>query len=369
MGKKIFLILIAAFGLIFKTGLSAGETNFSLSNCLFLAENSNPDILKGKKKIDESNLKIVQSGSAFLPSVSVSGLLSSLEDVPPAVSIATIGTAIHNPLLQYSFQDNFSASLKVSMPLFTGGRNFALLKTAIYDFALNKAQLNSQRNQVRLDVTRNFYGIMVNQEMKALAEDTIAQLQRRVALVSNLLIAGTATAYDLMKTRVQLSSWSARLVEILKNLNSARNRLSYLTGHPVGREFNISGNLQEPDVSMITQDSVNSESFALKNRPELKVVENLNKIGNANVMVKLSSMLPQANLQFEQNYLNKVKDPNFDENNWYDWWVIRLGVTWDFFSFGRSRRSPSGAAGNEREGDRSHLGQGAGPHGSAGCLV
>jgi outer membrane protein len=319
----------------------SASTNLSLSNCLRMAENANPEILKARKKIEESKMKIVQNAALFLPSVNVSAFLTSLDQVPPSINFKSVmlnGPApdiAGNPLLQYAYQDNFSGSIKATMPLFTGGRTLAMLKTAVHELALNKALLKTADSQLRLDVTRSYYGIILNTEMRRLTEDTIAQLQRRVTLVSNLVAAGTATDYDLLKTKVQLSSWSARWVEIMKNLNSSGNHLSYLLGSPVEKKIIPNGSLEEPRITSLTQAFALDETLALSQRPEVKISDRLMRMGKENVHIKLSTMLPQASFQFEQNYMNKKKDPSLESGDWRNWWDIRVGLSWDIFSFGR----------------------------------
>jgi outer membrane protein len=340
MAKKtvslILLILCAALAANAEPALTVGD-------CIARALKQNPDILKAQKGMDASKERRWQSVTSFLPSVSINALETHLNSAPPAINFAALlvpgatpPKIAGNPLLQYGNQDNYSAYLRISQPLFAGGRNYYLWKASRSDLSAREAELKMARSRVTVEVIKAFYGIMVAREMEKLAREAIAQLQRHLETVRSFSKAGSATEYDSLKTEAQLTSWSPRLVRAQRDLRNATRRLAVLIGEKEESDIALSGELlyEEKAAGMSLEDA---KKKALDSRPEMEATRAMEQYSSMLSGAKRAALLPQLNLQYNNNLSGKNEDFSWDKDTWYNWWDLRVILSWDVFGFGRRR--------------------------------
>ncbi len=340
--RSPFLLLLLFFlntCLQADTNLPSSEP-LSLERCIKEASANNPLILKTEANIRASHARLWQSYTSFFPTAGVSLGLTSLSEEPVTIDFSKIvgpnpkfPQIAGNPLLQYSFQDNWTAGMRVGMPVFTGGRNIASVSLAKADLHLAQEQSHLQISQLKTDLTRAYYGTAVNRMMRDLTAKTIIQLDRRAVTVSNCVKAGTATELELMRTRVLRATWAAKLSGMERSLEANLNRLSSLTG--IKKNMLILSNREIPLPLPVSESLEEASKRALTLRPEVAVANFAQEISKSSEKIRISALLPQAGISWNYNMLAKKEKPGFSESDWRNWWDLRLSVSWDFFNLSR----------------------------------
>jgi outer membrane protein TolC len=284
-----------------------------------------------------------QARTTLLPVLSVNALYTRLSQEPLSVDFRTftlpgadVPRIFGNPLLQYAHRDNYSAFFRVNQPLYTGGRNTALLRSSQAEYRLRVAQLAAARDRLRADMVRSFYGVILAQEMKKLSEEVLRQLQDHLDLVGKLKRGGAATDYDYLRTQAQLASWKPRLARAERDLKNAVRGLNMLRGEDPGAPLLLRGELsleecrELPPIESALQN-------AREKRPELAGARESGDISRNARSVHRSEGLPQLNLQYNYNFYDKEANLSFEENAWQTWWDLRAMLSWEVFAFGRHR--------------------------------
>jgi outer membrane protein TolC len=338
MNKNKFFIFIVALYILFIINIYG----MSLNDAFKKTSESNAELIKAEKEVEAAAAKRFSAFTNFLPKFSVGGMYTRISEEPPSLDFSGIMTPgfqfpdiAGNPLLQYRFLNNYSAYFRINQPIFSGGMNFALASAAHDEYILKETALKKEKADLKVKVIKAFYGIIVAEEMKKLAEEAIGQLKRHLDRVNNLRKAGSATEYDTLKTEVRLLSWTPRLREAERNLEKAKKNLLLIIGEDPDSEekITIDGELTYTDV-LIPEKIEDLVKNALSKRPEIIMAERTKNIRSNIKIMNISSMLPKVNLQYNYNYLSKRDYIKIDSSDWDIWWDLRIMVNWDFFTFG-----------------------------------
>ncbi|MDD5065632.1 MAG: TolC family protein [bacterium] len=338
MRKCVILLLTSLYG-----PFCVYSAPLTFQDCLNKSLVQNPGLQKAQKSLKEAVAKCYQGYANFLPTFSLGGQLVHLNDTPPSINFSSLmkpnstpPRLAGNPLLQYAFQDNYTAYFRINEQLFTGGRNWALLNSYKAEYRSKKAEYRKLESQMLVDVSKTFYSIIIAKELKTLSLQAVKQLQRHLDSVRQSFKAGGSTEYDVLKTEVQLLSWTAKSTKAEKDLINAYNRLGLLLGISLNTNVLISGELTEPGTDRTVSLSIEqAREKALKNRPEIETFQAIKEINRNMKNTKIANALPQINLQYNYYYQNLDDEFTFKRTSWEKWWDVRLSFSWEFFSFGK----------------------------------
>lgn len=338
---RLFPLLLTILFIVSRFSFAA---NLTIDECIEKAMQNNPDIRKAQKNLDAAAAKRYQAFTFFLPNVSVSALYTHLDQNPPKIDISSFASPVlssfqisGNPLLQYAFQDNYTANIRINQSLFSGGKNFRTFKAADAEYNAKKAELEITKDRIKVELIKSFYGVIIARAMKGLAEEATRQLEHHLKIVENFLNSGLATEYDYLKTEVQLLSWSPKVTRADRDLNNTMRHLKLLIGLEVDAQIEVGGEWElkyEPYKYDISIDQ--AKDMATNNRPEIMLVKAMKRAGSEINGVKLSPLFPQLALQYNYNLFNQKENFNLNRDSWKGWWDVRLNLTWEVFSFGRT---------------------------------
>ena len=313
----------------------------AINAALEKALNNNPAVLRAEKEIEAAGADRYAAITAFLPAASIGGVYTRLDQEPPGINIdpssvmmgEDIGIAF-TPLMQYQFRDNYSGHFRVSQPVFTGGRIFHTARAAHSKLLIKEAVLQKKKSDIKVNVIKAFYGVIVAKETVKLSKEAVKQLERHLARVKKFKKAGMATEYDCLKTEVRLLSWKPKLARAEREFKNAKRNLSLLMGEEGKEGFEVNGSLEYEKVKFSLPNKDEAVKNALKNRPEIIMASLGKEAAGFMKMAAFSSMLPRVMLQYNYNYYNTTGDFSFEGGDYQQWWDVRVMLNWDIFSFG-----------------------------------
>ncbi|MBN1823470.1 MAG: TolC family protein [Endomicrobiales bacterium] len=310
----------------------------TFDECSANVMSKNPEIIKARESLKGSAYKRYEVFAGLLPSVSVNALYTRLSEAPPEIDFSGVMAGAKpniagNPLLQYVGQDNYSANLRVSQPIFTGFRNFNLYRMGRSEHGASQAEYALAEQKLKVETVRAFYGVLIAKEMQRLTDEAVKQLQSHLAKVEQFYKAGVATEYDFLKAQVQLLSWSPRVIRAEREVNNSLRQLNLLMGLPEDSSVQVEGKLEFSKSSGPGRVSEAEES-ALQNRPEMKLARSAKKLTDYNVNLKRSAMFPQVFFNYNYNFQDTKDGFSSDSEDWRKWWDAKVLVSWDVFSFG-----------------------------------
>lgn len=139
-----------------------------------------------------------------------------------------------NPELNTSVEDTQRATrtstATVGFPIELGGKRAARLNAADRGRELAQAELSNVRAQLRADVVRAFFGVLVAQQRVALSANSAELATRAADVIAKRVTAGKVSPVDETRARVDQANAQLEVDEATGELQSARQALAALWG-------------------------------------------------------------------------------------------------------------------------------------------
>jgi outer membrane protein, heavy metal efflux system len=144
--------------------------------------------------------------------------------------------AWRNPELNAFVEDTQRATrtttATVDFPIELGGKRAARLGAADRGRELAQAELSTVRAQLRADVVRAFFGLLIAQERVVLTRNSAELAARGADVVAKRVAAGKVSPVDETRARVDQANSQLEAAEATAELQSARQTLAALWGEP-----------------------------------------------------------------------------------------------------------------------------------------
>jgi outer membrane protein len=298
---------------------------YSLDDCLQLALDRNPDILKAQHDIERTQGLVISAKSALYPHVDVSGRIEERDD-----DLLDQGT---DPTAQ-RFRDFWTVQIQVVQSLYSGGINrqqIAIAKLA-HEAALIQLQatIDGVLQQVKIDV----YAVVVDEAELDAQNLTIKLLKEEGSRQKDLFDAGRTTRFNVLRTQVSLGNQQAQMSTVQTDLIANRIALGRLLNidwsrqlSPLDAPFHLQASLDCPPV-----DKVKVEDFialALARRPELRVIDREIEIAQRQIKIDKAANIPRIDAYIaDQEFRDQTLSSFNQAQNGY---AFGLLGTWNVF--------------------------------------
>ena len=163
--------------------------------------------------------------------------------IESAVAERITAGALPNPTISYGrytpsggtstmFQGSLQQQATVDLPLMIGGQRGARIEAAEQGLLAARARVGLAGNELSLRAADLFVGLQAAQEKVALLGESVAEIERVVAIVSGRLDSGAASRYELTRAEVELASMNAKLADARVELAEKSAGLAALLGAP-----------------------------------------------------------------------------------------------------------------------------------------
>ncbi len=298
---------------------------YSLDDCLQLALDHNPDILKSQHEIERTQGLVIEAKSTLFPQVSVNGRIEERND-----DLFKQGT---DPTVQ-GFRDFWTVQLQVVQSLYSGGVNRQNIAIAKLTHQAALIQLQATIDGVLQQVKTAVYAIVIDQAQIDAQNLTIKLLQQENSREKDLFDAGRTTRFNVLRTQVSLGNQQAQLSHLQTDLVAEQVALSRLldiawspAASPFTPPFRVQASLDCPPLRQVkVEDFI---ALALQRRPELQVIDRQIEVGQRQIKIDQATNLPRINAyigdeQFRDQTLSQF---NQSENGY----AFGLLGTWDIF--------------------------------------
>ena len=224
---------------------------YTLDECLLLAERNHPNLWASRAR-----LAVVhgQLDEARWQPFSYWSFSSQFGYIPPIG-----GTPFYNAtpytVLYQGFGDGWqpfvSMSMRGQVPLYTFGKISSIKQAAEANVRVNEWDLEKHRQQVRMDVRRAYFGLMLARDVQYIAREVLEHLEKGIRGVQQKLESGDTTVEEADRLRLEYNrdELNARVAEAKKGEAFASAALRFLTG--VQSLFDIPDEpLKRPDVQI-----------------------------------------------------------------------------------------------------------------------
>ncbi len=286
--------------------------NLTLEESITRAHESNLNILSLKEKVNASEAQVRVTRARLLPNVSVTSNYTYFKDLSRSVlefgnsgfpafpRVDGIeqngGNGSEQSVIEIEFgaHHNLQATLGLRQPVFAWGRYFNAYKGAQLDLEAAKKELQSGINQLSLDVSEAFHGILLAQEFANVAQQTLDLVQEQLNMAQKKFSAGAVTNFDVLRAEVQLANTKTQLIQSRNRVVVAQNAFKNLLNINLADKIHLTGSFDIPEVSNLKLDAL--ILLGKKNRPEIQQLELSEAAGRKRLDVAKTGNRPDVSL-------------------------------------------------------------------------
>lgn len=338
----VFSVALFLGGLWRPCALIAQETmtTYTLERSITEAIDKNWVIKARKEKIDESTFVMKQAKTDFYPKLSTSYAYTRLSEQKTTDPIP-LGGGSTFPRSVLNSKDNYQWKMSLTQPLFTG---FAL--TSVYELA--KLGVDQSRTDLRLaeldlalQVKEAYFNILIADKGVEVAGKEVESLTSNVKVTQSFYKVGMIPINDLLKTEVELANAKQNLVKAQNAAKLRRSSFNTLLARPVNRPVEVE------DILAYSQEVGDFETYykrALRNRPEIKLIDIALLQADQQIRLARSKYYPEAALNYD--YIKEGDDPGVSGSDFHDasQWQAMAVLSWTFWEWGKT-----GSAVREKE--------------------
>lgn len=224
---------------------------YTLKECLLLAERNAPLLWAARARLGVVHGQLDEAKTTPFSYWSANSTFGYLPPIGgTAFYNATPYTALYKGFGD-GWQPAFSIGVSGTLPIYTFGKIDSIKKAAEANVRVNEWDLEKTRLQIRMDVRRAYYGLMLTRDMLYIANDVISKLDKGIEGVVKKLESGDTSVEeaDRLRLEIQRDELGARILEAKRNETYAIAGLRFLTG--VQTAFDIPDEpLKRPEVTL-----------------------------------------------------------------------------------------------------------------------
>lgn len=294
----------------------ADSTELSLDDSIAMALQNNPSIKMAVKDQEKAGYGIDQAKAGKMPSL----------------SLGTSGT--HGDTTAGQVDDSFSTSLKLSMPLYTGGKLESTIDQAKINAESAQQGVVKAQEELRLDAANAYYTVLQSQNLVQVNEETVTSLEEHLKTVQAQYEVGTVAKADVLRSEVELANAKQNLTKAKNNYDVAVSSLNNIIGAPLATEHVYKDSLQYAPYDTSLDDSI---AMALAKRPEIIQSQYNIAASKAGVEIAKSGNRPTVSMSGSQGWSGS--DFPGDNKNW----SVGVAANWNVFDSGLTNAQVKGA--------------------------
>lgn len=296
--------------------------SLTIDESIHIALEKNPNIKIANEKVNDARQSVFQALGSALPSVSFQGTHIADEKVQVIQNPFAPGT------LTLDFTMDYQYDVRVSQPLFTGGKIALGTLMARKGLDLMQSQYENEKNNMAFNVIQAYLGMLVTQEFLEVAQEGYDTAQEFYEISKLLYEQGMISKLDLLQAEVQAANLLPQKTQAENGVTMAAAGLKMLLGLDSEIEIELTDamayNPGEYDLDQLKAD-------ALSNRAEVKQMDLSRSLSSMNVNMARADFLPVIGLSY--SYSKSGNDLDL-RDDWDDSYMVAVGMSYDLFKGG-----------------------------------
>ena len=188
----------------------------------------------------------------------------------------------------YSYDNN----LRLSYPLYTGGRNESNIEAAQHGLTSADLNLENTKQQIKYQTTTAYYDILRYRDLVSTRQEAVDILSEHLNQAETKLSIGVVARADVLASKVQLANAQQNLINAQNDYENSITTLNNLIGLSMDTVVNVNEDFQYQKYQFNLDECV---EYALLHRPDGLAAEYAVKQAEANASSAKSNKLPQVN--------------------------------------------------------------------------
>ncbi|MBN2873369.1 MAG: TolC family protein [Halothiobacillaceae bacterium] len=277
-------------------------------------------VMGSNNPLNVFGMKLQQEQASF-NDFGVSEFFQKFNQGDQAGAFATEPDSLNDP----GWHHNFQTSLKLSVPIYNGGKIREMRTQAQALLQAAEAGDQAARQQLVLHTIEAYAGINTAEAFVEVARQAKNAARSFRDLSQTLFDEGVVTKSDLLKAKVNLGERELSLADARNQAENAADGLKVLTGIDTSRAIDLTETI---DVALPETDLARARQRALDNNPRIQALRGRVEAARAEVDVARADYKPHVNLMAQQDF----NDESLGLEN--ESYTIGGQLTWRIFDFG-----------------------------------
>ena len=287
-------ITLVAFTVPLVIALPLPATAQTLTEALSYAYNNNPQLLAQRASLRATDEQVPQALSGWRPTVNFAG--SAGEERAGLAVPGSVQCPSHNPgqTCFSSFQTR-ELDLRITQPVYNGGRTEAQTKQAVNTVEATRAQTLAVETMVFQAVVQAFFDVYLDQTQVEVNRNNEAVLKKQLDATRDRFHVGDLTRTDVAQAESALAQATAQRINFEGKLESDRAAFVRAVGHPPGR---LVLPTERPALPASRDEAL---ALAATNNPNVIAANFAEAAARDNVDVVRGQLLPQISIVGDLN--------------------------------------------------------------------
>lgn len=217
----------------------------------------------------------------------------------------------------------FTNAVEATLPIYTGGKLEGTINKAKINAEVSDLTLENTKQQVKLDVTTDYFNILQCVDVVKVSEESVNSLKGHLQNVQAQYAVGTVAKSDVLRSEVELADAEQTLIAAKNSYELAVSTFNNVVGLPLDTTVNIKDELKYQKYEVSLPESI---EYALANRPDGIAAQKSIDMAKEGVNVEKAGQKPQVTFGASKSFA----DDKFagTENNG---WAVGLTTTWNVF--------------------------------------
>ncbi len=280
-----------------------GAVTLSFNQALERALSANEGLKVAKERVVETQARVQESKTNFLPQVSLGYNYLPSQRFP----VIRIPAGVFGPeeqTFQAAFSRENSMQLFINQPIYTGGRLNSAYGITTSSLDASKLELDRTRQEIEYRVVETFYAALMNERGVAVADEQVRLTARQLELARARFEGGTVARLDVLQAEVELANAKARRIQAKAQVDTSLQALRGVLSMPQTQVLKLEGSLDEPVVGQ-ARSVLDTE---LPKRPDLQAYSARRQAAEYASNLAQGEWKPSlsftGNMQYQQDGLN-----------------------------------------------------------------
>lgn len=202
-----------------------GTQPITLEQALELARRNNRDLQVTEQELERTRASLREARAALFPTLDASASSTITENQGNSTQ-SILNQLLGQPAPEEDDADlTVQGQLQLSYDIYTSGRRSALIRAAEQQVRIQELQLEAALEQLRLDVTNDYYDLQEADEQVRISRATLEESERSLRDAQALESAGVGTRFDVLQAEVDVANARQQLTQDVSAQLTARRRL------------------------------------------------------------------------------------------------------------------------------------------------
>lgn len=330
------VLLLQTLGWILVSTLNRGTAateepvqTFTLAQSISYALSNSREFQVAQKDVELADEKVKEARAALLPQLMLDTGYTFDGDLPTIVldgdfplNLGGLPADTEPIEIEMGATHNFQGRAQATYPLFTWGQLGNIYRQAVLGKQAAERTLEAVQLDIELKVRQAFHSVLLVQAFADVAEQSLAQVERRSELAQQQKAAGITTRLEVIRANVQVVNTRSQVIQAQNQRKLAEENFKLTLGLPLDAPVLIDGSLHVELKSVKVDQAI---ATALERRPEIRQIEIREQMGEKQVKVAKAGNKPRVST-FGNYIFNDSERQAFDTS-----WSVGLMVQFPIF--------------------------------------